>query len=59
MEEAEITYEVVIINSTMIYYYRENLACFRISSDTLWELRGNHCRIWKYISNFPWSIGID
>ena len=35
----ERTYQVVIINSTMIYYYRKDVACVRISSDKWWELQ--------------------
>ena len=39
MEEAEITYQVVTINSTMIYYCTTDIAYVVISSDILWELQ--------------------
>ena len=40
---------IVIAISTMVYYYRDDAAFARISSDKLWELRGNHRGIWTYI----------
>ena len=29
---------IVIVNSTMVYYYKPDVACVRISNDKLWEL---------------------
>ena len=50
---------IVIVNSTMVDYCRPDVACVRISSDTLWEVHRMDIVIFHEERNTLWKTIAD